>query len=105
MPPPQWAIVVAVAVAVAGFGLGHTLIRTPQYALVLAMTGGTGDGLGPLRVVERVGALLGLVASALVLGESGAEPSLRVLGLVVLAGAAAFAMLEVIRRAGPARAA
>lgn len=94
-----WAIVVAVA----GLGLGHTLIRTPQYALALAMTGGTGAGLGSLRVVERIGALLGLVASALVLRESGAEPSVMVLGLAVLTGAAAFAMLEVIYRLGRAR--
>lgn len=93
-----WSGFWAVVVAVLGLGLGHTLIRVPQYALTLRMTGGSGAGLGMLRLLERVGALLGLLASALLLGETGAEPSLRALGFVVLAGGVAFAMIEAAGR-------
>jgi len=89
-----WGGFWAVAVAVAGLGLGHTLIRAPLYALALRITGGPGAGINALRLLERVGAILGLAASAALLGVIGAEASIRLLGLAVLAGGAAYAIVE-----------
>jgi hypothetical protein len=89
-----WAIVAAVA----GLGLGHTLMRAPLYAMALKIAGGSGAGLSALRLIERVGAILGLVASALLLGDFGAEISIRVLGIVVLFGIALYAIVNIAGR-------
>jgi predicted MFS family arabinose efflux permease len=86
----------AITGAVAGLGIGHTLIRTPLYALVLRITGGPGRGVAALRLLERVGAILGLATSAVLLGEIGPEISIRMLGLVVLAGGMICAIVELV---------
>lgn len=96
--PTVWSGFWAVTAAVAGLGIGHTLIRAPQYTLALRITGASGPGLGAMRVLERVGALVGLVASALAVAEAGAAASLRALGLVVLAGGVAYAIVELAGR-------
>jgi MFS family permease len=83
--------------AVVGLGLSHTLIRVPQYALAVRLTGGASRSLGALRLVERLGALLGLGACALSLPMIGAEPLLTALGLVALTGSLAFAMVQFSR--------
>lgn len=93
-----WSGFWAVAVAVAGLGLGHTLIRAPLYALALRITGGPGPGINALRLLERVGAILGLAAGAVLLGEIGAEAGIRLLGLAVLAGVAVYAIVELAGR-------
>ena len=89
-----WAVVAAVA----GLGLGHTLLRAPLYALALGVTGGPGAGLSALRLIERLGAMLGLAASALLLGDIGAETSIRALGIAVLTGVAFYAIVEIAGR-------
>jgi predicted MFS family arabinose efflux permease len=94
-----WSGFWAITGAAAGLGLGHTLIRTPLYALVLRITGGPGRGLAALRLLERVGAMLGLAASAALLGEIGPQTSIRMLGLVVLAGGLFYAIVELVGRA------
>lgn len=93
-----WSGFWAVAVAVAGLGLGHTLIRAPLYALALRIAGGPGPGIDALRLLERVGAIIGLAASAVLLGLIGAEASLRLLGLAVLAGVAVYVIVELAGR-------
>jgi predicted MFS family arabinose efflux permease len=93
-----WSGFWAVAATVVGLGLGHTLMRAPLYALALRITGGPGAGLGALRLIERVGAILGLAASALLLGDIGAESSIRALGIVVLFGVALYAIVEITLR-------
>jgi len=93
-----WSGFWAVAVAVAGLGLGHTLIRAPLYALALRITGGPGPGIDALRLIERIGAIIGLAASAVLLGLIGAEASLRLLGLAVLAGVAVYVIVELAGR-------
>jgi hypothetical protein len=69
-------------------------------ALVLRITDGPGRGVAALRLLERVGAMLGLATSAVVLGEIGPETSIRMLGLVVLTGGMIYAIVEL---AGHAR--
>jgi predicted MFS family arabinose efflux permease len=88
-----WSGFWAVVVAVAGLGLGHTALRAPLYALALKICGGPGAGLSALRLSERIGAIVGLAASALLLGDIGAENSIRILGIVVLSGIAIFAIV------------
>jgi predicted MFS family arabinose efflux permease len=93
-----WSGFWAVVAAVAGLGLGHTLMRAPLYALALRITGGSGAGLNALRLIERIGAILGLAASALLLGDIGAESSIRALGTAVLSGIALYAIVEIAGR-------
>ncbi len=88
-----WAIVAAVA----GLGIGHTLLRTPLAVLALETPG----GLSALRLVERIGALLGLAASALLLGDVGAEATITTLGIAVMAGLSLYAIVGRAGRIGP----
>ena len=89
-----WSGFWAIAVAVTGVGASQILIETPLYALALRITGGSGPGIDALRLLERVGAILGLAASAVLLGQIGAEASIRLLGIAVLAGAVIYAIVE-----------
>jgi predicted MFS family arabinose efflux permease len=98
-----WSGFWAVAAAVLGLGLGHTLLRAPLYALAVRITGGLGAGLSALRLFERIGAILGLAASALLLGDIGAEISIRALGVVVLSGVGLYAIVEITGRLRSAR--
>jgi MFS family permease len=93
-----WSGFWAIAVAVAGVGVGQTMIQTPLYALALRITGGPGPGIDALRLIERVGAILGLAASAILLGRIGAGASIRLLGFAVLAGVAVYAIVEIAGR-------
>lgn len=93
-----WSGFWAVVAAVAGLGLGHTLLRAPLYALALGIAGGPGAGLSALRLIERIGAILGLAASALLLGDIGAQGSIRALGVAVLSGVALYAIVEIAGR-------
>jgi hypothetical protein len=78
-------------------GIGHALIRAPQYVLAPRLAA-SHRGLNALRLVERLGALLGLVLGAISLGGIGASSTLRVLGFVVLTGVALFVIIERIQR-------
>jgi predicted MFS family arabinose efflux permease len=89
-----WSGFWAVVAAVAGLGVGHTAMRAPLYALALGVTGGSGPALSTLRVIERIGATLGLAASAMLLGDIGAERSIRALGTAVLAGLVLYVIIE-----------
>lgn len=84
----------AVLIAMSGVGIGHALMRAPLYAMAQKITGGSGAGLSALRLVERVGALLGLAASALLIGDFGTSSSIRTLGIAVLAGALLYTVVE-----------
>ena len=89
-----WSGFWAIAVAVTGVGASQILIETPLFALALRITGGPGPGIDALRLLERVGAIVGLAASAVLLGQIGAEASIRLLGFAVLAGVAVYAIVE-----------
>lgn len=88
----------AITVAVGALGLGHALIRTPLYTLALRITGGPGPGIDMLRLLERVGAIIGLIASALLLGDVGGEAAIRAVGVIVLAGAVVYTVAELGQR-------
>ena len=62
--------------------------------MALRITGGPGPGIDALRLIERIGAIFGLAASAVLLGMIGAEDSIRLLGFFVLAGAAVYVIVE-----------
>jgi hypothetical protein len=87
-----------VTAAVSGLGLGHTLIRGPQYSIAVKLAGGSSRSLGVLRLVERLGALSGLGICAIYLSAIGTEPLLSVLGAVVLTGSAGFALGHLWRK-------
>jgi hypothetical protein len=86
-----WAIVSAVL----GLGLSHTVMRAPLYALAAGDISNSDTRLAALRMIERVGAILGLGTSALLLNDIGAETSIRALGVVVLSGVALYAIVEI----------
>jgi predicted MFS family arabinose efflux permease len=93
-----WSGFWAVTVAVVGLGLGHTMIRPSLYTLVLRMTGGPGVGLDTLRLIERIGAILGLAASALLLGNRGIESSLSMLSAVLVTGLILYVTIDLAKR-------
>jgi len=84
-----WAIVVVVV----GLGVGHAMMRAPLYAVARRLTAGSESSLALLRFVERFGALIGLTASSIVLANFGAGQSVLVLGVTVLVGGLAFAIV------------
>ncbi|MBC8337393.1 MAG: MFS transporter [Alphaproteobacteria bacterium] len=89
-----WAIVTAVA----GLGLGHAFMRAPLYALAHKISDGSASVFSVLRLAERVGAILGLIASALLLDDFGSDVSINALGVVVLFGSALYAVGEIAGR-------
>ena len=93
-----WSGFWAVTVAVLGLGLGHTMIRPSLYSLVLRMMGGPGVGLDTLRLIERIGAILGLAASTLLLGDSGMEGSLLMLSIVLVTGLILYVTIDIVVR-------
>jgi predicted MFS family arabinose efflux permease len=86
----------AVTVAVVGLGLGHTMIRPSLYTLVFGMTGGPGVGLDILRLIERIGAILGLMASALLLADRGMHSSLLMLSTVLGSGLILYVTIDIV---------
>ncbi|WP_372624081.1 MFS transporter [Falsiroseomonas sp.] len=92
-----WEGVWAVAGATAALGAAHTLIRAPQYVLMLRTTAEGGASAAGLRLFERLGAIAGLAASTLLLRDTGAAESIRMLGLVVLGGAVLFVAIALAR--------
>ncbi len=88
----------AIAAAVAGLGIAHTLMRAPLYALALKITRGAGAGFNALRLVERIGAILGLAATSFLLGDVGPDFSILALGLTVLTGMIVYGGVETVSR-------
>jgi predicted MFS family arabinose efflux permease len=93
-----WSGFWAVTVAVVGLGLGHTMIRPSLYTLVLRMTEGPGVGLDTLRLIERIGAILGLAASAMLLGDRGMDSSLVMLSALLGAGLLLYVTIDFVER-------
>ena len=84
-----WAVTAAMAV----LGLGHTVMRAPLYAWARRIDPG-GASIMPLRLAERIGAILGLGLCAFLLPVLGADAGIRSLGIVTLAGMTAFVVVE-----------
>lgn len=75
---------------VVGVGLGHTLIRAPLGSLISQLAGTGALAMNILRLAERAGALMGLVAGALILPSLGSGIALLCLSILVYAGAIVF---------------
>lgn len=75
-------------------GIGHAMVRAPMHALALRVGGTTGGALSALRLGERVGALLGLLVSAALLGHTGFAGTIAAVGWAVLCGALVCATVE-----------
>jgi hypothetical protein len=73
-------------------------LRAPLYALALRICGGRGAGLAVLRMIERIGALIGLAICAILLDDIGAESTVRILGMVVLSGIGLYGIAEITGR-------
>lgn len=92
----RWEGFWAITAAIAGLGIGHALIRAPQTALAIGAAV-SGARLGAVRLFERLGALIGLMASAFWLAEFGAEAIINAMAAVVLVGGAVFSIMLRVR--------
>jgi MFS family permease len=100
--PGFWPITAAIAVA----GVAHAFIRAPQIAHVLEISrsASTKDQalmLGALRTFERVGSILGLLLTALLVGRVGYAAAISATGICVAAGALLFVVVALIYRPRP----
>lgn len=80
--------------AICFFGVFHTLMRAPLYTLADRLTRGSAGARSALRLSERLGAIVGLAASAWFLPLAGAQRSIGVMGVMVLAGIAAYVVVD-----------
>lgn len=85
-----------VTAAVSGLGLGHSLIRGPQFSIAVRLAGGSSRSLGILRLVERLGALLGLGICSTYLPVTGISLLLSLLGAVSLTGCVVFSIFQIL---------
>ncbi len=91
-----WGTQLGVLVAVWGAGIGHGMVRGPQVSIALSIAEtdlarlGSNAVLGSLRTLERGGSIIGLVLVALLSSTIGFAAAIGVVGVWVLAGAAAF---------------
>lgn len=85
-----WVIVACVAL----LGATHALMRAPMTSLALAEAQAAGGTLTPLRVFERVGAIVGLAVSALTLDPAAGASALPALALVVIVGLMGYLLID-----------
>ena len=88
-----WSGFWAVTAAMAALGIGHTVMRAPLYAWVQRVDPG-GASIMPLRLSERIGAILGLGICALFLPVLGVEFGIRSLAIITLVGGMAFLTID-----------
>lgn len=100
----HWIWLIQVAAVAAGLMLG--LVGGPQTALVMeAAEGplqrlGTSAVLGTIRVIERGGAIMGLVLVGWLTDTLGYAGAVGLIGIMTLAGAGLFILLRVLARHG-----
>lgn len=85
-------------VATVALGLSHAFQRAPQYAQARRLAASAGSSPNALRTVERLGAIAGLAASALLLDTYGSRESLQALASIVLVAALAYVLIEFASR-------
>ena len=91
-----WPIVAAVAAA----GIGHAIIRATQVPLaIMISTKGTNfpssNTLSALRMWERAGSVIGLLATGVLVGHHGYAMTISMIGALALAGTVIFAIIEI----------
>ncbi len=95
-----WPVTFAIVLA----GIGHAMVRVPQVevALHIADTGhhdmGPSAMLDALRTFERVGCILGLLLTALIVSEFGYANTAAFIGYCVVFGAVIFAVASRLDR-------
>jgi MFS family permease len=89
-----WSSFWAVTAAMAVLGIGHTVMRAPLYAWARRVDP-AGVSIMPLRLSERIGAILGLGICALLLPALGADYGIRILAIITLVGVVAFVAVDV----------
>ena len=103
-----WETQLGVLIAVWGAGVGYGMGRVPQVSIAMSIAEtdlahlGSNAVLGSLRTLERIGSIIGLVSIALLSGYIGYAAAIGVVGVWVLAGAAAFVVVLILSR-GPVR--
>lgn len=88
----------AIAAAVGMVGIGQVMTATPLYAYVLRITGGPGPGMDNLRLIERVGSIVALLGSTVLIVSIGVTGSLLLLAVLMLAGIGMFAIVAMAAR-------
>jgi MFS family permease len=92
--PSSWSYLLGAM----GAGIGHGLSRGPQSALTVDLAEGAlahfGSNvvLGAVRILERGGSVVGLLAIGFLTSTIGYAGATGAIGLILLAGAAGFAM-------------
>jgi len=95
-----WPMVVVVTL----FGFGHAMCDATQYAQAIrigeesGLVGGAEAALGGLRLIERLAAIAGLVASVVLVERFGYDTAIGALGVTMLSGS--ILMLLSSRRSG-----
>ena len=87
-------------IAVALFGLGHSLCDATQYSHAITLGSELQEndaaqfGLSALRLTERIGAIVGLVASAFLIKKIGHASAVQYIGLLMVFGVIGFGVFE-----------
>ena len=90
------------AIAVTLFGLGHAMCDATQYAHAINIAekdprpGAVQIALSGLRVVARLSAVVGLVASVLLVDNIGYDATIAAAGMMMLAGAALLVIVQIV---------
>jgi len=82
--------------SVAVLGIGHALIRAPQLKMVLKMSQSRPGLQRIFSVADRVGALVGLGAGALLNAVAGSGALIVAVGILVSIGVVGFALNQVV---------
>ena len=83
--------------AVAGAGIGHSMVRDPQVAVAMEIAEtnlksfGPNAVLGSLRTLERAGSILGLIGMALLSSYTSYAFAIGTISVWVVLGAVVFA--------------
>ena len=92
----RWYDFWAVVLSVSFLGLSHALIKAPQITLSLEICKGEVDTaghnivLGSLRVLERMGSIIGLIAGAVLIDYYGYQNTTGIAGISVCAASLIF---------------
>jgi MFS family permease len=100
----QWRNFWAVVLSIIFLGLSHALIKAPQIALSLEIckaqvdTAGHNIVLGSLRLLERLGSIVGLIIGAAMINYYGYQNTTGIAGICVCAASLIFILFFYITR-------
>jgi MFS family permease len=100
----RWYDFWAVVLSVSFLGLSHALIKAPQITLSLEIcksevdTAGHNIVLGSLRVLERLGSIIGLITGAVMIDYYGYQNTTGIAGISVCAASLIFLMFFFLAR-------